>query len=96
MKNYISKSGVKFIIGYTLLVILAFIFLLASMENNAFAYIYLIFLTIPWSLILAIISMFYEGIGEMSLSLNIFLFVFFIAQNCLFINLICLKYDREK
>lgn len=66
MKCRVSKTGIKLNIVYAVLVLLAFIFLFATIETNAFAYIYLIFLTIPWSLILAVIALLHESVGEMS------------------------------
>ena len=96
MKHYLNKTGNKLVVVYVTLVLLAFTFFFASVETNAFAYIYLIFLTIPWSLILAVIALLHEGVGELSTFYKISLFVVFIVINCLLINRLGLKYDNRQ
>lgn len=96
MKYRLSKTGIKLNIVYAVLVLLAFIFLFATIETNAFAYIYLIFLTIPWSLILAVIALLHEGVGEMSTFCKAIMFGVFIILNFIIINWLGLRYDGRK
>jgi len=96
MKYKISKTGLKLIIVYVALVLLACIFLLATIETNTFAYLYLIFLTIPWSLILAVITILCEGVGEISSFHKLVIFGIFCMLNCAIIGWLGLKYDSKK
>jgi len=96
MKYRVSKTGIKVNIVYALLVLVAFIFLFSTIDTNTFAYLYLIFLTIPWSLILAVIALLHEGVGEMSTFCKAIMFGAFIILNFIIINWFGLRYDGRK
>ncbi len=94
--NKFSKTSFKLIIIYAVLMSLACIFLLTTIDTNAFAYLYLIALTMPWSALLAVIAFFYEGIGDMSSFYKIGLFGVFALLNTIIINWLGLNYDKKK
>jgi len=95
MKYGVSKTGIKINVVYALLVLVAFVFLFSTIDKNSFAYLYLIFLSIPWSLVFAVIALLQEGVGEMSTLCKTILFGVFIIINFLIINWLGLKYDSR-
>jgi peptidoglycan/LPS O-acetylase OafA/YrhL len=96
MKYKVSESGLKMIIVYLALVLLACIFLSVTIETTALASLYLIVLTIPWSLILGELALRYESIGEMALLYKIILFGAFVFLNCVILYWLGLKHDNGR
>jgi hypothetical protein len=96
MKFKMSKTGLKLLIIYLVLVLLSILFLVITMETNAFSYLYLIILTFPWSEILAIVSIFYYGVGELSLLSKTVIFSVFVIANCIIIYSIGLRHDKKR
>jgi len=96
MKFKISKTGLKFLTIYLVLVFLSIIFLIMTMKTNAFSYLYLIILTFPWSEILALVSLFYDCIENLSAFSKIAIFSVFVIANCIIIYFIGLRRERRK
>ena len=91
----LSKTGIKLLVVYLVLILSAYIYLLMTEETNAFAYLYLIILTLPWSQLLAMISLFSEAIGQLSTTSKAIIFGIFIIINSIIIYLIGIKYDQS-
>lgn len=96
MKTEISKTGLKLLVIYLVLVFLSTIFLITTGKKSALSGIYLVHLTIPWSYILAIIMVLNENMYDLSsFSLTVMDSVFVIA-NSIIIYILGSKHDKSK
>ncbi len=96
MKNGISKTGFKLVLIYLALVLLSVLFLVMSVESNPFSALYLIFLTIPWSQMLAIVLLSHGTIVELSTLYEIIIFSLFVIANCIIFYFFGSKHDKAK
>ena len=92
MEFKMSKTGLKFLVIYLVLVLLSIIFLIMTIETNAFSYLYLVILTFPWSEILAVVSLFYGAVENLSALSKTVIFGIFIIANCIIIDSIGLMH----
>ena len=91
-----SKTGIKLVSLYLALIFFACLFLVMTEETNAFAYLYLIILTSPWSQGLGVLSLFSEDIGQMTKMSKVIFFTVLIILNSILIYVFGAKYEASK
>ena len=91
-----SKLGIIFVQIYAILVIVAFLFLILMIKKTAFAGVYLVLLTLPWSIFLSRLLDFYGIQDSVPIIVKLVLFIFFALPNALILYCIGVKFEKLK